>query len=260
VSDKKSRKELLKREDAFIHAAGQSAVWVKSHSALVVASSVAAIVAVAVVWGLIEYGQHEDARASELYFAATKLKEAPIVAAPEAGATTPSFPSEADRDKATREAFQKVVDEAGHSGVANLARFFVADQDQKLGETDKALAGFLALADALSPQDNLYFLAVERAAYLKEEKGDVEGAMVTWRQLLGSEKRFYSDHALYEMARLHAGRGETDRARELLARLENEYKDSSLQEDVKQLFAVVGRPAAEPAGSPGEANGAQVTP
>jgi tetratricopeptide (TPR) repeat protein len=247
VADKVSRKELLKREDAFVKAAGQSALWVKSHRLLMMVGGVAAVLVIAAIFIVLHVSEAQNVRASELYFAALKLKDAPIAASPEAKPegddAQPSFPSEVERDKAVRAAFQKVIDEAGRSGVATMARLIVADYDEKLGDSDKALAGFLALADELSPTDSLYFIAVERAAYAKENKGDVDGALAIWQRLLGSEKRFYADHALFEMARLHANRGETDKARELLARIESEYKDSLLQDDVKQLYAVVGRPA-----------------
>ncbi len=258
MSDKKSRKELLKQEDAFIHSVGQSAEWVTTHKNLVIAGGVALVLGVVGVFGAIEYTEHRDLKASELYFSALKLKEAPVRAEPVAGET--SFKTEAERDQAVRAALQKVVDEAGSSGVATLARVYVADYDEKLGEQDKALSGFLALADSLSPTDSLSFLAIERAAYLKERKGDVDGALQLWQRLVGNEKRFYSDRALYEQARLHATRGETDKARELLSRLEQDYKDSTVQEDVRELFAQVGRPPAPQASAAEEPEGQKATP
>ncbi len=242
VAQKKTRKQLLKQDDAFIHAAGKSAVWIKSHRALVILGSVAVVVLIGGLWGAIEYVQHRDLRASNLYLQALAIKDAQVVAEAEAkpDATPPTFASDKAKNEAARAAFDKVIAKASGSGVAEMARFYVADLDADLGDTDKALAAFEALASELSPHDSLYFLAVERTAYLHEGKGDVDAAIAAWQRLAAGKEAFYADEALYQMARLRAQKGDNKGARELLERFEKEFTDSSVQEQAKELLAQLG--------------------
>ncbi len=247
MSDKKTRKELLKQEDAFLAAANQSAVWLKHHRTIVIGSVAAVVVLVAGVWIGVTVSESRRVQATQLFGEALDVRNAEVAADPSKAAPTatpPVFASKTDRAKAARDAFQKVVDQASSSGAADLARFYVADLDVTLGEADKALPIFQKLGDDLSPEDSLYFLAVERAAYLLEQKGDTAGAIRTWEKLTGSNKRFYADHALYQLARIHADKGEVDKARELLGRIEKDFPTSSVMPKVEELYARVGRPEA----------------
>ncbi len=245
MSDKKSRKELLKQQDAFVTAAADSAAWLKGHRALVLLSVVGLLVVSVGLWSIVEYFDSRDRKASLLYSQALEVGDAEVTANPlapsEAKPGVQTFASKEEKLKAERDAFAKVVAAAPGSGVANLARFYVADLDSKVGEADKALASFEELAGKLSADDNLYFLAIERAAYLREQKGDLDGAIAAWQHLAGGGKRFYADHALYNLARLYNVKGDVPKARELLGRFEKEFTSSSLREDAEQLYAAVGR-------------------
>lgn len=247
MADKTSRKELLKQEDAFLHAAAESANWLKVHRTPIIAAAVAVVVVIGAVWAVVATRESRRLEASRLFSAALDVKNAEIV--PDASkaqptATPPTFASAVERNKVARDAFQKVVDTAPGSGPAELARFYVGDLDATAGDVDKALGGFKTLATELAPDDTLYFLVIERTAYLLEQKGDVAGAMSTWQQLTSSTKRFYADHALFQLARLHADKGENDKARELLTRIEKDFPESPVMPKVQQLFAKVGRPEA----------------
>lgn len=261
MSEKKSRKELLKQQDTFIVAANQSATWIKGHRGSVVASGVGLLVVSVSLWAMLDHFDSRDRAASQLYAAALLLADAsPSAGGAGAGEAKPNVPSFASKDeqwKAERDAFAKVVERAPGSGVANMARFYVADLSTKLGETDKAILAFDELASKLSEDDSLYFLAIERGADLREQKADLDGAIAEWQHLQGGSKRFYADRALYNLARLHHVKGDAQKARELLGRFEKEFTVSSLREDVEQLYAVVGRDevkleAAATAGNAGE--------
>jgi tetratricopeptide (TPR) repeat protein len=255
VSDKMSRKELLKQQDAFLNVANQSALWVKGHRLMVFATVGAALVAVLAVWGVVEYGSARDLKASKLYAEALTVMDGQIAAAgapADPSAKTPTFATKEEKWKAAREAFQKVVDASGGSGVSKLAAFYVADLDAKLGENDKALEAFAQLEKKLSADDNLFFLATERKAYLLEQKGDRDGAIAAWQQLLGGRNRFYGDHALVELARLYSDKGDAAKARELLTRFEKDHANSPLREQAEELFTAVGREA-KPAGDAAKA-------
>ncbi len=247
MAEKLSRKELLKQEDAFLHAANQSAAWLKTHRRLVVSGVVAAVVLFGLVWGTLEFQRKSAGEASRLFVQATKLKTAEVV---KEGADPkkdpPTFATDKERDEAALAAYLKVVEAAPSSGVADIARFAVADLETKLDKADAALQHFEELLRGLGKTDNLYFLAVERVAYLQEQKGDLEAARKSWRELPRGKDSFYGDRALYQEARITIEKGEADKAREILTQLEKDFPTTTLKDDVQVLWNVVGRPTPAP--------------
>ena len=249
---KLTRKELLKKDDAFLAAAAEGAKWLTAHRMQVIAGAVAAVAVVVGTWGVVEYIRARDSAASVLFDRGMKILDAEVLAegateqpTPE-DADNPKFVNETDKQKALRDTFQKVVDEKGGSGVASLALFFVADADQKIGDKEKAEKEFQALADRLSPTDSLYFLAVERAAYLQESRGDTDGALRSFGRLVNAENGFYRDHATFQQARLYLVKGDESRARNLLQHIEKEFPDSSVAEKARDRLAELGPGPADP--------------
>ena len=78
---KKSRKELLKNDDAFINEANQSAEWIKQNKVAVIGAGVALFLLVAAVWGGTEFIRVLDADASEVLRQARALADAEIIEA-----------------------------------------------------------------------------------------------------------------------------------------------------------------------------------
>jgi len=164
---KQSRKELLKEEDAFIDAANQSIEWVDKNKNLVIVLTIGLATAVALGWGGMEVMALEKSESSGALEAAMSILSAEVAldaseAAPDA--TPPVFGTDAARLTASRVALEGVV--ASGSSVADIARFYAAGTQVKLGDTDAALASFTGLVDSLNSQSSLYFLAVERLALL----------------------------------------------------------------------------------------------
>ncbi|MBI5510111.1 MAG: tetratricopeptide repeat protein [Deltaproteobacteria bacterium] len=241
-----SRKELLKPEDAFLVAAAQSAKWLTAHRTPLVAGSIAVVAAILGTWGVVEYVRSRDRGASEMFETAMQVLDAEVLAAgateqpaPE-DADNPKFATEADKRKAVRDRFQKVVDEKGGSGVADLSLFFVADANQKLGDNALALKQFTQIADRLSPTDSLFFLAVERAAYLQEAAGDKDAALKSLGRLANTEGGFYRDYATFHQARLYLAKGDVDRARNLFEHIEKTFPESSVAEKARDRLAELG--------------------
>jgi tetratricopeptide (TPR) repeat protein len=250
VSEKVSRKELLKQEDAFLHAANQGAAWLKGHRNLVIVTVATVLALVLGIWGSIELSEGRRLKASMAFTHALELKDAQIAADPtkaDPTGTPPTFASAEERRKAILEAFQKAVDSG--KGPGQLARFYIGELEAEGNETDKAIATYKKLLDDLDPNDSLYFLAVERYAYAVEAKGDIPAAMAAWERLTGSNKRFYADQALFQLARLNVDKGENDKARDLLVRLEKDFPESAVMQKVQQLYARVGRPEPKPEGA-----------
>lgn len=261
---KLKRKELLKNDDAFLAAASHGAKWMGTHRWQVIGGSVAVVAAILAVWAVVENTRARDAKASKLFGRGLTLLDAEVLApgseeAPNPDSDPPTFADDNTKWQAARDQMQKVVDEAGGSGVATLARFIVASLEERLGNTAEAEKGFTDLADSLPPTDSFAYLAAERAAYDKEAIGDPDGALRLLSPLVNAEQSFYSDHATYHQARIYMSKGETDRARNLLERIEKDFPSSAILDKVRERLAELP-PKSEGVGAESSAKRGAETP
>lgn len=250
---KQSRKELLNPNDAFLSAAGQGAEWYEKHQRTVKLALIAVMVAVVGVWGIVSMQSAKRANLSDAFSEALKIVEAPVGMTPPAegeatdkpkAATPPDvFASKEEKWRAAREKFAAIAEDGGDAKLGNAAQLFVADLTEKLGELDKAEAAFNELTEHLGADDSLYFLSIERLAYLQENRGNLDGALATWNRLIEQEAQFYGDHASYQKARLLVAKGDTTSARQILEGVEKKYPNSAVAPDVKKLLDRVGRTA-----------------
>ena len=258
--EKVSRKELLKTEDAFLHAAHETAGWAKTHRAKLVGGVLAVVVALAALIGGSSYVESRARTGSAELYKGLAILEAQVVPAgaekpADPNATPPTYATEDERLKAARAQFEKAIAAGSPTGAVTLSRFMVASLSQQLGEVDAAAKTFGELASSLAPTDPLAFLAVERLAYLQETKGDVQGAIKTLSRIAdGDKKRFYSDAAKFQQARLHHVAGEKVAARSLLEKMEVDHPESSILEQVRTKLAELGPKAAPVAEAPGLQN------
>jgi tetratricopeptide (TPR) repeat protein len=235
VAKKISRKELLKKDDAFIAAAGQSAKWAQDNKPKIIAAGVAGFVLILSLWGAFEYLHVRDVDASKAFQEAMAVMGAEVVSDADASTTSDerTFASDKEKWEEALHAFQKVQTAAGSSEVGKLARFYIGSLHEKLENKEAALEVFGALAESLSSEDELYFLAKERQAYLYEDLGQVEQALTAFTGL-AQLKGFYADYAGYHQARLLAAKGDVEKARNILQRLKNDYPESSLKDEIER--------------------------
>lgn len=273
MTTKQSRKDLLKREDAFILAAEEGAAWASKYRMPLMAVAAALVVVALGAWGFGAYGEKRDREASQMFSEGWKIVEEGVVKDPaqaeegaaadpnhkpksakadrkkgkrgqdegsEPDANAPTFASEKEQWAAARQKFQEVVDRAGMKGVGAMAAFMVGDLDEKLGEAEASEKLFADLQKALSPKDHLYFLAAERVAYRHEARGDNDGAIEALRELAADDKYFYADYAQFHQARLYLAKSDTDKARSLLDHIDKAFPHSSLIDDVRTKLAELG--------------------
>lgn len=247
MAKKKTRKELLKEEDAFLNAANRSVAWAKQNSTAVIAGVIAVVVLLTAIWGGAEFLRQRDLEASGELERAYALIDAEVIpedsdTPADPSADPPTFPSDEAKRDAVIAQLQATIDEAGSSGVADMARFYLGDTLQKAEKYDDARAQFERLVRDLSRRDPLFFLAVERAAYLQERAGEPDAALQTLGKLAGSES-FYGDYASYHQARIYLAKGDEATARKLLETLEKK-EDSLVKDEAKEQLDRIGRSAA----------------
>ena len=163
----------------------------------------------------------------------------------------PTFPSDEEKWKAALTKFEAVVDRAGMRGVGVMAAVLVADLQAKLGDKTGAQTTFQGVQNALTKNDHLFFLAAERAAYLREADGDVTGAIAALDDIAGDDKRFYSDYAQVHQARLYLKKEDKERAKTILEHVEHAFPHSSLSDDVRLQLTDLGVVPATGAVDPG---------
>lgn len=250
---KKSRKELLKTEDAFIVAASDSAAWLQKHRVTLLSVGAVIVLTGAAAWGLMAHRQSTAHNAAELFAAGWKILNAEVVkTASDAKPTAepPTYATDKDKWTAARTQFEAAAERGGTQPIAQMARLMVVDLSDKLGDAPKAEQTLAVVRKDMKGDDPLAFLPAERVAYLREAQGDKDGAIAALQDIASNDKRFFSDYAQFHQARLYLAKGDTERARGLLEHVEKIFPQSAIAEDVKTKLDELGGKAAE-TGTPG---------
>lgn len=231
---KQSRKELFRDDDAFLKAAGGGATWITDNRVAVIGAVVVLLGLVAAGVTYTEVMRARSASHADQLAEAVAIYNAEILPEDQANpeADPPTFPSEKRRDAAARDAFAKILG----SGV--VARLYYADTARRLGESDAALTGFKEVLAGLSPDDPLYFLAVERLAYAYEALGDTTAASQAWERL-AERNRFYADRSAYHRARLAEVSGQKNKAVKLYTEFQERFPDSSLKSEAEGRLVIL---------------------
>ena len=240
-----SRKELLKTEDVFTVAAGRAALWMSKRRSLLLGGGVTVVVLLVGSWGAAMYRQSTARAAGDLFAEGLKKLHSPVAktaaatAEAKPGADAPAFATEKDKWVAARSKFQEAADRAGGKGVGLMARYYVADLADKLGEADVAESTLKALRDDIGNNDSLAFLAADRYAYLREAKNDPDGAIAAL-QPIADDQHFYADYAQFHQARLHLAKGDKANALTMLKHIDKTFHDSALHEEVQAKLIELG--------------------
>lgn len=282
-----SRKERLKGDDAFIHAADEAQQWLGKHRAMAVGAL--AVIAVLVAGGLITNQLHHrrdvqaaeqfaqgfraldgrltdaksEAKRAEAKAAAKKARAQAAKGSEDAAEQSElddafeddpeqlTFASESARWQAAKEAFAKAEATRGHEGVGALAALLAADLEAKLGEHEQAEKHFDALRRDLKGDERLLFLAVERYAYMREAQGDLDGALKALTELTDAHKNFYADRATLHKARIYEAQGDGPRAVALLESMQQNFPRTTLGEEIALRLEALGDATAQaPAAGP----------
>ncbi|MDI1437382.1 tetratricopeptide repeat protein [Polyangium sorediatum] len=132
------------------------------------------------------------------------------------------FKNEADKAQAALDAYGKVIDKHAGTGAALLARLGQGGTYLEKRDWDKALEAYASvLSSPLAAADpDVKGRATEGIGYAKEGKGDLDGAMASFKELAGIDVKGYKDLATYHEARVLFAKGNKDKAKEVLKPLD----------------------------------------
>ncbi|MDC0745235.1 tetratricopeptide repeat protein [Polyangium mundeleinium] len=132
------------------------------------------------------------------------------------------FKNEADKTQAALDAYGKVIDKHAGTGAALLARLGQGGTYLEKRDWDKAIEAYSSvLSSPLAAADpDVKGRATEGIGYAKEGKGDLDGAMASFKELAGIDVKGYKDLATYHEARVLFAKGNKDKAKEVLKPLD----------------------------------------
>ncbi len=128
------------------------------------------------------------------------------------------FKTTSERVEASLGSFNSVVEQHGGSGAALLAKLGQGGAYLEKKEFDKAIASYSeVLASPLAAADpDVKGRATEGTAFAKEGKGDLDGALASFKQLSSIDVKGYKELSTYHEARVLFAKGDKAKAKELL--------------------------------------------
>jgi tetratricopeptide (TPR) repeat protein len=138
---------------------------------------------------------------------------------------SPVFKDDEARLTAAREALQKAAALRENSGTAHYARLALASVLFDMGKLDEAIAAYQAVetSDFGKQDPELRGRALEGVALALERKGDQQGALARYQELVASGTPGFVLPALLDQARLQHALGKSEEAKATLKQFRDEF-------------------------------------
>lgn len=207
MSEKVSRKELLKQEDPFVAFMARVGAWAQENTKGLVLAAVALVALGGIVSTATAMSQRSrEAANAALSEGLTRLDARVGEAAEDDGLR---YETEVARSEAALESFERAREVGGAAG--QLGALYVADLQRKLGKDAEALAVLKALVNDLASDDSFRFVVYERLGQLQAEMGDAAAAAASYAAIkvrADAAAPLYRYLAGYRQARLLANAGD----------------------------------------------------
>jgi hypothetical protein len=237
LAHKQERKE-LKKPDEFQVVAGRTMDFLLAHRLQVIVGLAAVAVLAIVVWSMTTWNASREAKAGAALAQALEIDQRPIASEgnPQAGDKT--FPTRADRDKATLDALEQVRKEYSKTRAAQTAAAEIGFQKLRTGD---AIGAQAALDDFLNSAGNdhpLRAFATEALGYAYEAQGKLEDAKKAFARLrdAGAPER-----AAFHEARLALVENKPD-AKEQLEKVAKEFPKDPVALEANQRLEIAALP------------------
>ena len=218
--DKQHRHDL--KTDQFVETVGHSVEYVAGHRQQLYTYGALALAAVLVALGVYWYTGNKRATEQAALAKALQIKQAVIGTAAQPGDPRPSFPAEADKNKALLKALNDVVAQHGGSDAAAVALYQLGVVAADSGDMTEAAKQFEKAAQVGGPE---YVSAAKLAlAQVQQTLGKNGEAEKILRELVASPTAVVSkEQALFTLARLLASSNPAE-ARKLIDPLQKDAR------------------------------------
>jgi hypothetical protein len=226
-------------DDALVRAASGTTAWAKRNVPVLLGLLAAAVLGGLGFVGFSLMSDNKAIAASRLLGEAVAAERGKVLADDQRSAEEreldPSkiFKTADDKQTASLNAYNQVVDQYPTTGPGILAKLGQAgiyldkkDYDHALSAYGDVLKTTLAAADA-----DVKGRAIEGIGFAKEGKGDVDGALASFKELGSVNAKGYAELALYHQARMlivKADPASKDRAKDLLKQAHDKLSAPSL--------------------------------
>ncbi|MFO0758734.1 MAG: tetratricopeptide repeat protein [Byssovorax sp.] len=132
--------------------------------------------------------------------------------------TTKVYKTADERTEAALAGYRKTIAEHPNTPAAQLAKLGEAGVLLEKRDWDGALAAYGAvLSSKLASTDiDVKGRAIEGTAMAKEGKGDLDGALASFKELEGIDARGYKELGMYQQGRVLLAKGDKDKAKDIL--------------------------------------------
>ncbi|WP_437820248.1 tetratricopeptide repeat protein [Sorangium sp. So ce1078] len=263
-------------EDALSRMTSGAGRWIKKNFHILQWGVLAALVATGGVLFYLSRVEKKDAVSSSALVAAVAADRGRVLAEDTRSEeekeldVTRTFKTAEERSDNALAAYNKVIDEHGGTGAAILAKLGQAGVLLDKKDYAHALDAYSAVVSSpLAGADpDVKGRAIEGIAFAREGKGDLDGALASFKELEAIDMKGYKELALYHQARIHLAKGDTDKAKELLKSAHEKLQAPStegrsfqfLEAVVEEMLRKIDPAAVPPRAAFGGPKGQTMTP
>ena len=231
-----SRKD-MREPDRFQNVASQAASWLAARKKLIalVGGAVAVVVVAAGVVSSIQTSKQQAAGLALSKVLQTANAMVMDVPKPAPG----TFKTEEEKQKAVIAEADKLVADQGLNRTTVLAVLAKANAHFALEEWDAASGAYEQFLKEAPAEDSFRFLALENLGMVAEAKGDLAAAAQAFERM-AKEAPAYADRADLDRARVLAGAGKVDEAKQILTKFAEVHNESPLQREASEQLAKLG--------------------
>lgn len=223
AAKKKSRKELLKEPDAVLTWSTRLLALARAYQNAILIGVIGLLAAAALFSGYRYYAHRQEAQAGALLEQALAKHERLRSDAAAAAAL-----------QGVADDFERIIASYGGRSNADAARLVYANLLYEAGDFEKAAAHYRALRDRFGDFPLIRFQVIKSLAYTQAALGDEAGAARTFETALAGADPRLADGVLYELGRLYARLGESEKSRALFQRILSDHPNSTYAALVKE--------------------------
>ncbi len=226
---KMSRKQ-IKQPDEFISFGERAYEWLEENF-LTAAAAIAGIIAlVLIIQFSVKSIKARSDKPAEEFAAAMEIINARVIEEDPGyfPGSVNSYRSEKDKHDALVETLGTFVDSEKNSTEGQMGLFYLASSYEKVEEYDKAIDYYKRFSDsklANTADPGFKNAAIDGMARCLYRKGDLDGALAKYNELIGSDSGFQAD-AYLNKARILFKKGDTEAAQKTLDEMGKSLPDS----------------------------------
>ncbi|MCB9638812.1 MAG: tetratricopeptide repeat protein [Myxococcales bacterium] len=235
---KPSRKE-MKQPDQFVEVGTQSLDWVHNHRHQILAG-IAAVLVISLGVFLFFYMQERgDRSATNALGEALKVYQAKISKDGDASGTEKTYKTEAARNKASLEAFEKLVQSHGASRSGAFASLYVGHIYAKQKDFTKAQAAYEKFIQSFPANDPLRFLGIDALAYVLSQSKKEKESIEQLKRFSEDGAPIFRSFALMRLAKHYEAQKDLKKAIHFYGLLSKDKLNKEYQKEAKKRSAIL---------------------